>query len=336
MEIIVIGGSGLIGSRLVATLRANGHEAVSAAPDSGIDTLTGEGLEQALHDASVVVDVSEPPSFADAAALDFFERSTSNLLAAEAAAGVGHHVALSVAGTDSPLDSGYFRGRRAQQQLIATSAIPYSIVHTAPFFELIRLIAEAATDGDTVRLAPVIVQPAAAEDVANALATISVGAPLNGFVEIAGPDRFRLDELVGRVLGALGDPRQVVTDPLAPYFGARLGELTLVPSGEARLGGLRFEDWLTQPGNVVDDGGHLPSALKATGEKPDRQFQFLQRLVAEHATIDGDVVEVDEHTWAIHGFIAVDGEVIMAEYETQDEARHALDKLAADEHGTVD
>jgi uncharacterized protein YbjT (DUF2867 family) len=322
MEVVVVGGTGVIGSRVVARLRADGHGAVSAGPDADIDTLTGAGLPAALHDASVVVDVSEPPSFGDAAALDFFERSTRNLLDAEATAGVGHHVALSVAGS-SLLDSGYFRARRAQEALIATSSIPYSIVHAAPFFELIQHIAEAATDGDTVRLAPVIVQPAAADDVADALTTIAIGAPLNGVVEVAGPEPFRLDELVGRLLDARRDPRQVVADPRAPYFGALLGEHTLVPGGAAQLGATRFADWISQPSNLG-------------GEEPDRQFLFLKRLVAEHATIDGDVVEVDEHTWAIHGFIAVDGEVIMAEYATQDEAKLALDKLAADEHGTPD
>jgi uncharacterized protein YbjT (DUF2867 family) len=249
MKIVIIGGSGRIGSKLVAKLREQGREAVSAALDSGVNTLTGEGLTEALRNASVVVDVSDSPSFEDAAVLEFFQTSTRNLLDAEAAAGVGHHVALSVVGTDRLLQSGYFRAKLAQEQLIATSSIPYSIVHATQFFEFIERIAQGATDGDIVCVAPVLIQPAAADDVAGALGRISVGEPLNGIVEIAGPERFRLDELIRRVLDARRDPRRVVADPHAPYFGAQLGERTLVPGENAELGATRFDDWLNQPSN---------------------------------------------------------------------------------------
>ena len=247
MKIVVIGGSGLIGSRLVAKLREQRHEVVAASPDSGVNTLTGEGLAEALTGASVVVDVSNSPSLEDAAVLKFFETSTRNLLAAEGKAGVGHHVALSVVGTERLSESGYFRGKIAQEKLIKESSIPYSIVHATQFFEFVKSIAAAATDGNTVRLAPVLIQPMAADDVASALSRIAVGAPVNGTVEIAGPQQFRLDELIRRGLTARNDPRQVVADPHARYFGADLGERTLVPGDDARLGETRFEDWLSRP-----------------------------------------------------------------------------------------
>ena len=247
MRIVVIGGSGLVGSRLVTGLGERGHEAVSASPESGVDTLTGEGLAEALKGAGAVVDVSNPPSLEDATVLEFFETSTRNLLAAEAAAGVGHHVALSVVGTERLSGSGYFRAKIAQEQLIRDSSIPYSIVHATQFFELVKRIAAAATDGDTVRLAPVLVQPVAAADVARAVGQVSVGSPMYATVEVAGPEQFHLDEFVRHGLSARHDPRTVVADPHARYFGAELGERTLVPGGNARLGRTRFDDWLTHP-----------------------------------------------------------------------------------------
>ncbi len=246
MKIVVIGGSGLIGTKLVRKIREHGHQAVSASPDSGVNTLTGEGLADALEGAAVVVDVSNSPSFEDAAVMSFFETSTGNLLDAEAAAGVGHHVALSVVGTERLSESGYFRAKIAQEQLIKASSIPYSIVHATQFFEFVKSIADAATDGDTVRLAPVLIQPMAAEDVATAVGRISVGSPANGIVEVAGPQQFRLDELIRRDLSARRDPREVITDPEARYFGVRLSERTLVPDDDVLLAETSFEDWLNQ------------------------------------------------------------------------------------------
>jgi uncharacterized protein YbjT (DUF2867 family) len=247
MKIVVIGGSGLVGSKLVSKLGEHGHEAVAASPDSGVNTLTGEGLKEALEGASVVIDVSNSPSFEDAAVMEFFKTSTGNLLAAEAVAGVGHHVALSVVGTDRLAESGYFRAKIAQETLIEESSIPYSIVHATQFFEFMKSIAAAATDGNTVRLPPALIQPIAAEDVASAVGRVSVGAPLNGIVEIAGPDQFRLDELIRERLSATGDPRQVVTDPHAAYFGITPGERTLLPGDDVHIAHTRFEDWLNQP-----------------------------------------------------------------------------------------
>jgi uncharacterized protein YbjT (DUF2867 family) len=247
MKIVVIGGSGLIGSKLVKKLREHGHEAVAASPDSGVNTLTGEGLAEALRGASVVVDVSNSPSFEDAAVLEFFETSTRNLLDAEAAAGVGHHVALSVVGTERLSESDYFRAKIAQEKLIVGSSMSYSIVHATQFFEFIKSIAQAATDGNTVRLAPVLIQPIAAEDVASAVGRVSVGPPVNAIVEVAGPEQFRLDELIRQDLAAGNDPREVVADPHARYFGAELSERTLVPGDDAILAETRFSDWLSQP-----------------------------------------------------------------------------------------
>jgi uncharacterized protein YbjT (DUF2867 family) len=247
MKIVVIGGSGLIGSKLVTKLDERGHQTVAASPGTGVDTLTGEGLADALAGASVVVDVSNSPSFEDAAVLEFFDTSTRNLLAAEAAAGVGHHVALSVVGTERLSDSGYFRAKIAQETLIEESSIPYSIVHATQFFEFMNSIAAAATDGNTVRLPPALIQPIAAEDVASALWGIALGPPLNGIGEIAGPDQFRLDELIRERLSATGDPRQVVTDPHAAYFGITPGERTLLPGDDVHIAHTRFEDWLNQP-----------------------------------------------------------------------------------------
>jgi uncharacterized protein YbjT (DUF2867 family) len=244
MRIVVIGGTGLIGSKLVQKLTEQGHEAVPASPNTGVNTLTGEGLAEALTNADVVVDVSNSPSFEDAAVLAFFQTSTRNLLAAETAAGVGHHVALSVVGTERLQESGYFRAKIAQERLIQESPVPYTIVHATQFFEFVKGIADASTEGDTVRLAPVLFLPMAAVDVAAVVCRIAVGEPVNGIVEVAGPDQFRLDELVRGALSARRDPREVVADPEARYFGAVLAERTLVPWAEAKLGETRFEDWL--------------------------------------------------------------------------------------------
>src|SRR5258705_8215177 len=238
MKLVIIGGTGLIGSKLVTTLREQGHEAVAAAPNTGVNTLTGEGLAQALHGASVVVDVSNSPSFEDTAVMDFFTTSTRNLLNYAAAASVKHYVALSVVGTERIPSSPYLRAKNAQEALIKGGGIPYSIVHATQFFEFITRIAYEATDGTTVRLPPVLIQPMAADDLARAVGRIAVGAPLNGTVEIAGPQKFRFDELIRLGLRAREDPRDVVADPHARYFGAELGERSLVPDNDARLGEL--------------------------------------------------------------------------------------------------
>jgi uncharacterized protein YbjT (DUF2867 family) len=246
MKIVVIGGSGLIGSKLVSKLKEHGHDAIAASPDSGVDTLTGEGLAEALAGASVVVDVSNSPSFDDAAVMEFFTTSTRNLLAAEAAAGVAHHVALSVVGTERLTESGYFRAKLAQEKLIEESPIPYSIVRATQFYEFMKRIAGDATEGDTVRLPPALIQPMAADDVASAVGRVAAGAPLGGMVEVAGPEQFRLDELIRGVLAKTGDPREVVTDPQARYFGLNPGERALLPGAGAHVAGTRFGDWLEQ------------------------------------------------------------------------------------------
>jgi uncharacterized protein YbjT (DUF2867 family) len=249
MKIVVIGGSGLIGSKLVRKLLEHGHQAVPASPSSGVNTLTGEGLAEVLDSAAVVVDVSNSPSFEDAAVLNFFETSTSNLLDAEAAAGVDHHVALSIVGTERLSEGGYFRAKIAQEKLIKRSSIQYSIVRATQFFEFeLKRIADDATDGNTVRVAPVLIQPMAAEDVASAVGKISVGSPVNGIVEVAGPQQFRLDELIRRFLRERRDPREVITDPHARYSGAELDERTLLPGDDATLAETRFDDWLSQAG----------------------------------------------------------------------------------------
>ena len=248
MRIVVIGGTGLIGSKLVTMLGEHGHEAVAASPNTGVNTLTGEGLADALDGAPVVIDVSNSPSFEASAVLEFFETSTGNLLAAEAAAGVGHHVALSVVGSERLPESGYFRAKIAQERLIESSSIPYSIVHATQFFEFVRSIADAATDGSTVRMAPVLFQPIAGDDVAQVVGRISAGSPLNGRVEVAGPEQSRMDEFFRQALAAWNDPREVATDPHARYFGAELSERTLVPGDDAILGKTRYSDW---PGRTV-------------------------------------------------------------------------------------
>jgi uncharacterized protein YbjT (DUF2867 family) len=246
MKIVVIGGSGLIGSKLVNKLGEHGHETIAASPDSGVNTLTGEGLDDALEGAAVVVDVSNAPAWEDAAVMEFFTTATGNLLAAEAAAGVAHHVALSVVGTERLTDSGYFRAKLAQEQLIAASSIPYSIVRATQFYEFVQRIAADATDGNTVRLPPALIQPMAADDVASGVGRVSVGAPLNGMVEIAGPEQFRLDELIRGALMTREDPREVVADPQARYFGINPTERELLPGADARLAETRFSDWLQQ------------------------------------------------------------------------------------------
>jgi uncharacterized protein YbjT (DUF2867 family) len=244
-KVVVIGGTGLIGSKLVARLAEHGHEAIAASPNSGVNTLTGEGLAEVLAGAQVVVYVSKP-SFEDKAALDFFTTSAGNLLAAEKTADVGHHVALSVVGTDRLLESGYFRAKLAQEKLIRESGIPYSIVHATQFFEFVNGIADAATDGSTVRLSPALIQPIAADAVASAVARTAVGEPINGTIEIAGPEQFGLDELIRKGLSFRGDPREVVVDAEARYFGALLEERTLLPSVDALTLDPRFEDWLVR------------------------------------------------------------------------------------------
>ena len=246
MKIVVIGGSGLIGSKLVGKLREDGHEPLAASPNSGVDTITGEGLAAALEGAQVVVDVANAPAWEDAAVLEFFRTSSRNLLAAEAAAGVAHHVALSVVGADRLPDSGYMRAKLVQEELVTTGPIPYTIVRATQFFEFIGRIADSSSNGDTVRLSPALVQPESADDVVSTLADVAVGSPLNDTVELGGPESFPLDELVRRVLRANGDPRQVTTDLHARYFGAELDERSLVPGDDARIAPTRFEDWLRQ------------------------------------------------------------------------------------------
>jgi uncharacterized protein YbjT (DUF2867 family) len=247
MKIVVIGGTGLIGSKLVKKLRDSGHEAVAASPNSGVNSVTGEGLPEALKGASVVVDVSNSPDWEDAAVLKFFETSTRNLLSYEAAAGVGRHVALSVVGTQQLGESGYFRAKIVQEKLIKESSVPYTIVQATQFFEFVKGLADISMIGDKVHLPPALFQPMAADDVATALARIAVASPVNGTIEIGGPQPFRMDELVRRRLASLKDPREVVADPDARYSGARISERTLVPGNNARLGETSFETWLKQP-----------------------------------------------------------------------------------------
>jgi uncharacterized protein YbjT (DUF2867 family) len=246
MKIVVIGGTGLIGTKLVDNLHHEGHEVVAASPSRGVNSITGEGLAEALAGAQVVVDVANAPSWEDKAVLDFFETSGRNLLAAEARAGVGHHVALSVVGTDRLLASGYFRAKMAQEKLIKASRIPYTILRATQFFEFVGAVAQSATDGLTVRLPHALFQPIAADDVAAALKDIAVAKPLNDTVELAGPDAVPLDELVRQFLNANGDPRKVTTDVSARYFGTEVNDKSLTPGINPRLGPTHFEDWLQQ------------------------------------------------------------------------------------------
>jgi uncharacterized protein YbjT (DUF2867 family) len=246
MRIVVIGGTGLIGSKLVDKLRDQGQDPLAASPDTGVNSLTGEGLAEALEGARVVVDVANAPAWDDAAVLEFFQTSARNLLAAEEAAGVGHHVVLSIVGTDRLPESGYFRAKVAQEEAVKAATVPYTILRATQFFEFIGRIADSGTDGNTVRLSPALIQPEAAADVAAALADVAVSAPLNGTVELAGPEAFRLDELARRFLGARNDPREVTADVHARYFGAELDDDSLTPGDDARIAPTRFEDWLRQ------------------------------------------------------------------------------------------
>jgi uncharacterized protein YbjT (DUF2867 family) len=260
MKVTVIGGTGLIGSKVVAALAGDGHEAVAASPDTGVDTLTGEGLADAVAGAGAVVDVSNSPSFEDAAVMDFFTTSTGNILAAEAAAGVPHHVALSVVGTNWLTGSGYFRAKNAQEDLITASGIPYTIVRATQFFEFVERIAASATVGDTIRVAPALVQPIAADDVALAVARAAVGAPAGGVVEVAGPEEFRFDVFIDRWLRTRDDPRGITTDQTVPYFGAVLDERDLLPQFTATLGAIRYADWLSRSAPAPGAGPAVPTA----------------------------------------------------------------------------
>ena len=243
MKIVVIGGTGLIGSKTVVILRQRGHEVVAASPKSGINSITGEGLKEAVTGAQVVVDLANSPSFEDKAVLEFFETSERNLLPAEASAGVRHHVALSIVGIDRS-DNGYFRAKVAQEKLIVASGVPYTIIRSTQFLEFLGGIAASGTDGNKVRISPGLFQPIAADDVAPIVAEVALAAPRNGVVEIAGPERAPFNEIVARYLKAIGDPREVVSDPEARYFGSRVEERSLVPFGEARLGRIGFGEWL--------------------------------------------------------------------------------------------
>lgn len=246
MKVVVIGGTGLIGSKVVATLEEHGHAAVAGAPNTGVNTLTGEGLAEVLAGADVVVDVSNSPSFEAAAVMEFFRTSTGNLLAAEEAAGVRHHLALSIVGTERLPENAYFRAKNAQEQLIEQSSVPFSLVHATQFYEFVGPIADQSSDGTKVRIAPVAFQPIAGDDVAKAVSRTAVGAPLNGRIEIAGPTEYRMDEFFRQALAARNDPREVVTDPHAKYFGSELSERSLVPLGDAVLGEIRYEEWAGQ------------------------------------------------------------------------------------------
>ncbi|QEX18006.1 NmrA family transcriptional regulator [Hypericibacter terrae] len=243
MKILIIGGTGLIGTKTVAILRQRGHEAVAASPNTGVNTITGEGLKEAIAGAQVVIDLANSPSFEDKAVLEFFRTSGRNLHAAEAAAGVRHHVALSIVGTDRMPDNGYFRAKVAQEKLIEASGIPYTIIRSTQFMEFLRGIADSAAVGNKIRVSPGLFQPIASDDVAAAVADVALAAPRNGIVEIAGPERAPFDEVVARFLKAVGDPREVVRDPEARYFGGRVEERSLVPLGEARLGRIGFDEW---------------------------------------------------------------------------------------------
>lgn len=249
MKIVVIGGTGRIGSKVVSFLTEQGHQAVAASPNTGVNTVTGEGLAEVLKGTQVIVDVSNAPSWEEQAVMDFFKTSTSNLLKYGVAAGVGHLVALSVVGTDRLSESPYFRAKIAQEKLIQEYSLPYSIVHATQFFEFVEAIADFSTQETQVHLAPVLIQPMASADVAKAVARVSVEKPVNGIVEIGGPEKFRLDELIRLCLSALDDPREVVTDPAALYYGVHVSERTLVPEDNAKLGQVRFKDWIAQ-GNL--------------------------------------------------------------------------------------
>ena len=255
MKIVVIGGTGLIGSKLVKKLGEHGHQALATAPSSGVNSITSEGLADALKGASVVVDVTNSPSWEDAAVLNFFETSTRNLLAYGKAAGVKHHVALSVVGTERLLESGFFRAKLAQENLIKASSNPYTIVRATQFFEFVKAIADFSTKGNEVSLPSALIQPMSADDVAGALVGIVTSSPVNRTIEIGGPEKFRLDELARRALAAFHDPRTVISDPHGRYYGIQVSEKALLPDDDARLGATRFEDWLTQAAKPVASAG---------------------------------------------------------------------------------
>jgi uncharacterized protein YbjT (DUF2867 family)/nitrite reductase/ring-hydroxylating ferredoxin subunit len=295
MKIVVIGGTGLIGSKLVARLTEQGHEAVAASRRSGVNTLTGEGLAEVLRGATVVVDVSNSPSFEDQAVMEFFSTSTRNLLAAEAAAGVRHHVALSIVGLERLPHNGYFRAKLEQERLIKESGIAYSIVRATQFFELIPTIADTSADpdGTTVHLPPALFQPIAADDVVHAVGLIAVGAPLNGTVEVGGPELFRLDEIVRWTLSTYDDPRLVITDVGGRYFGSELQERTLVASQSARLGEMCFEDWLRRSTPPVPMEDSLLVAVEAVLREPpalkENEFRITD-IAPGSCSLVGDAV----------------------------------------------
>jgi uncharacterized protein YbjT (DUF2867 family)/nitrite reductase/ring-hydroxylating ferredoxin subunit len=274
MKIVVIGGTGLIGSKLITKLSAVGHEAVAAAPNTGVNTLTSEGLAEVLKGAQVVVDVSNSPSFEDAAVMNFFQTSTRNLLSYESAAGVGHHVALSIVGSDRLPQSGYMRAKVAQEELIKEGPIPYTIVHATQFFEFTKRIADEATVGNSVRLPPVLFQPIAADDVASALCRAATSSPLNSKVEIAGPEAFRFDELIRKRLSAFDDPREVVADPQARYFGTELSERSIVPGDTAQLGETRFEDWLSRSRSQIPPTTQQPATPASIDPAALKEIEF--------------------------------------------------------------
>ena len=277
MKIVVIGGTGLIGAKLINKLREHEHEAVAASPNSGVNTVTGEGLADVLKGASVVVDVSNSSDWEDAAVLKFFETSTRNLLAAEGAEGVGHHIALSVVGTQQLAESGYFRAKISQEKLIEESSVPYSIVQATQFFEFLKGLADISMIDGKVHLPPVLFQPMAADDVASAMSRVAVGQPVNGIVEIGGPEQFRVDELVRRRLASLKDPREIIADPNARYSGAKLSERTLVPGKNARLGETRFETWLTQPAAQIPGVHPQPTNISATTKEKENRKKESHR-----------------------------------------------------------
>jgi uncharacterized protein YbjT (DUF2867 family) len=243
VKIVVIGGTGLIGSKVVRRLEAHGHEAIAASPNTGVNSLTGEGLDEVMTGADVVIDLSNSPSFEDQAVLDFFRTATTNVLAAEQKAGVGHHIALSIVGTERSPQIGYFRAKIAQEELIKASGVPYSLIHATQFFEFVKAIADTSVVDGVVRIQPVNFQPIAGDDVADQVAKVAVGEPLNSRVDIAGPDKERMDEFFRKALAELNDPREVVTDPEATYYGSVVSEDALVPVGPATLGRIHYADW---------------------------------------------------------------------------------------------
>lgn len=261
MKLVVMGGTGLIGSRLVNILRANGHEVVAASPKSGVNSVTGDGLAHALQGASAVIDVTNSPSWEDAEVLKFFETSTRNLLSYEEAEGVGHHLALSVVGTERLLESGFFRAKLAQENLIKASKNPYTIVRATQFFEFVKQIVDYSTEGNIVRMPPALIQPMAADDVASALARIAINPPVKGTVEIGGPEQFRLDELARRFLSARPDPREVISDPHGRYYGIQLSERALIPDNNAQRGEIRFETWLVQTASQAASASPQPASV---------------------------------------------------------------------------